>query len=612
MFKTVRNKLLVLSMSVFAFAVGAFCFASEDALTAALAEASPVTEAGNFEVKEGASIRIVENAASGIRWKVSVSQAYHDYVSSLGTVKYHTLIDNVPVVEKDAASTQVDILCTATPAFNENGVWEYTASIVYDQLKSDFEEAGKTETEVNDLLLQAYGVELYAKAYVEITPASGEKTLKYAQTTGTARSIKGIAMHCVLSEEYTAEDAAFNSISTYAGEELEVVTTETAYNVGITNMYSESDGAGSVTSETALAAGDYDVYVGARRIETVTLSSDGAATVTLPELFALSDMAGKDVDLRFVDANDKVTVVPFRYATKVIDDENDVAYFKVATDSTTFGGYYLLKENITRSSLAQIQHRAAGDVPTKTAGLTGTFDGNGYALSSFITQGGLFGFINGGTVKNLALKNWTCQAVTGWGAVPLAMGIKNATIDNCYFETASLAVTAENRQAGFANYIDSKTKISNTVIYLNYYFGSYAADNAPYGLVTRPNSPGTESVYPPYNKVNNANWNMEGVIVRIPKGTKLMNASDGSVYAQNQQAAYDADETSANKKIINGVCYYEKTDTYTYNSKYANYSTAEDKDGFTQGYNKNVWTFTEGSNGFYIKIPEWKSAPVKS
>lgn len=616
MVKTLKNKLLVLFASIIAFTVGAFCCVTNDALTLAFAETTAVTEAGNFEVLEGAAIKIgAENQASGIRWQVSVSKDYHDYVSSLGSVEYHTLVDNVPVEEKGATTTQVDILCTAAPTFNADGVWEYYASIVYDQLQKELEDAGKSPEEVNALLLKAYEVELYAKAYVKVTPTSGEPAIKYATTTGTARSIKGVAMHCVLSEEYTAEDDAFNSISTYAGEELEVVTTEKAYNVGITNMYSEVDGTGSVTTETTLTTGSYDVYVGARRIDTVTLDSDSTAAVTIPTLYGLSDMAGKDVELRFVDANNKVTVVPFRYATKVIATEEDVRYFDQDTTTVSYDGYYLLKNSIAFAGNAgtdKIVQPTATAYGTQKSGLTGTFDGNGFTLSGFYSQGGLFGQIVGGTVKNLAMTDWNCLYVNYWGAYPLGQKLRGATVDNCYISTANLALTDNARTGGFASYIDAETKISNSVIKLNYYFGSLSVEEANYGFI----SGGNDKAY--NTNADFVDWNMEGVFVIMSSGcNKLVKGADISVYAQNQQTTYENDETSENKKMIDGVCLYNQSYTTNDLTNYSNFSTEENPDGFTQGYNKNLWKFTKGSASgayanVYIKVPEWNTTPVKS
>ena len=615
MIKTLKNKLLVILSTAFVFAVGACCV-SLDETKWTTADGEPVAEAGNFEVLDGAAIKIsAENQASGIRWTVSVSQAYHVYVSSLGSVEYHTLIDNKAISVKDENSSQLDILCTATPSFNEDGIWEYHASIVYDQLQAELQEAGKTVQEINELLLDAYEVELQAKAYVKITPTSGEPTLKYAQAEDVARSIKGVAMHCVLAEEYTEDDDEYASIATYAGKNLAVATREKAYNVGITNMYSEVDGAGSVTTETTLSTGSYDVYVGARKIDTVTLDSDSTATVAIPTLYGLSDMAGKDVDVRFVSANNNVTVVPFRYATKVIATEADVRYFDQDTTSVSYNGYYLLKNSITFAGDAgtdKIVQPTATAYGTQTSGLTGTFDGNGFTLSKFYSQGGLFGQIVGGTVKNLAMTDWNCLYVNYWGAYPLGQKLRGATVDNCYISTANMALTDNTRTGGFASYIDAETKISNSVIKLNYYFGSVSVEQANYGFI----SGGNDKAY--NTNADFVDWNMEGVFVIMSSGcNKLVKGADISVYAQNQQTTYENDETSENKKMIDGVCLYNQTYTTNDLTNYSNFSTEENPDGFTQGYNKNLWKFTKGSASgayanVYIKVPEWNTTPVKS
>ncbi len=66
----------------------------------------------------------------------------------------------------------------------------------------------------------------------------------------------------------------------------------------------------------------------------------------------------------------------------------------------------------------------------------GTFDGNGYYITGLKinnTEGysvGLFGLVDGGTIKNLGIKNSTILGCGKVGAI--AGSIKNGTIENCY------------------------------------------------------------------------------------------------------------------------------------------------------------------------------------
>ena len=83
------------------------------------------------------------------------------------------------------------------------------------------------------------------------------------------------------------------------------------------------------------------------------------------------------------------------------------------TEADKFDGYYILVKNIdmtgsvfnTQINIKDAFKRLSGTL-LKNYGLTGTFDGNGYAIENYLPVndgGGLFAVINGGTVKNVKI-----------------------------------------------------------------------------------------------------------------------------------------------------------------------------------------------------------------
>ena len=74
-------------------------------------------------------------------------------------------------------------------------------------------------------------------------------------------------------------------------------------------------------------------------------------------------------------------------------------------------------------------------------GLTGTFDGNGHSIEDLYIYGpGIFGIIDGGTVKNVAFKNVKFTGAYGVSKATLAYSMANATLENVYIQTEALTI----------------------------------------------------------------------------------------------------------------------------------------------------------------------------
>ena len=108
--------------------------------------------------------------------------------------------------------------------------------------------------------------------------------------------------------------------------------------------------------------------------------------------------------------------------TKILDEKEDLAIFKMETANSTFSGYYVLANDIDAYGYVHnTPHKDCSAVGV-SGGLTGTFDGRGYSIKNLYFTGtdattglfGLFGLVTNGTVKNVAFKNAAIQSGTGW------------------------------------------------------------------------------------------------------------------------------------------------------------------------------------------------------
>ncbi len=109
-------------------------------------------------------------------------------------------------------------------------------------------------------------------------------------------------------------------------------------------------------------------------------------------------------------------------------------YFVLANDidlGGTIGGTHNLgQKNVIKAGHAELKH-PTGSYSTDV-GFTGTFDGRGHTLSNFTSWlGGMFGYINGGTIKNLAMVG-ACNYWQGQDKNIFADLSKDAKFENLY------------------------------------------------------------------------------------------------------------------------------------------------------------------------------------
>lgn len=207
--------------------------------------------------------------------------------------------------------------------------------------------------------------------------------------------------------------------------------------------------------------------------------------------------------------------------TGIIAKASDLAYFDInvgyysglgsfyAVDESrpmqVWDGYYVLMRSIDAS---EYTHKANGENLTGVGlqysypyGLTGTFDGQGFTVQGMtVGQYGLFGYVDGGTVKNVAFTNvrlnvsenylatlaaWMNEAtlqnvyisiasqgrINKYAAV-VAMGVNNSSLSNCIFEmpeTTTIATTRTCYGSLFGRYNELMKNSKASSRYTNVY-----------------------------------------------------------------------------------------------------------------------------------------------
>ena len=111
----------------------------------------------------------------------------------------------------------------------------------------------------------------------------------------------------------------------------------------------------------------------------------------------------------------------------------EMADFNIFTKAESPNYYYLANDiDATDFAFTESQNNSA-------TGFTGVFEGNGYVISNITTTSkGIFGIVNGGTIRNVAFTNVN---LTGYYPCLFAHSEKgSATLKNIYVEVDSIAV----------------------------------------------------------------------------------------------------------------------------------------------------------------------------
>ena len=210
------------------------------------------------------------------------------------------------------------------------------------------------------------------------------------------------------------------------GDYPEFESVPNVFEVDTTFYFGVEDAQNTLTAEEVFGMGTEDVIVSIKDENGATIAYNNGV-ITLPEGLT----AGTEYTWTVSNGTDKYIINVF-IATNVIrttEDLNKFFNYSEATDYYTTGasGYYVLANNLDASGYTHTH----GMKNSSGQGLTGTFDGRGYTIDGItLTNAGLFGYVKGGTIKNVALTNVNVSSTDE--AYVITQQSAGMTIDNVY------------------------------------------------------------------------------------------------------------------------------------------------------------------------------------
>ncbi|MBE7084284.1 MAG: hypothetical protein E7373_06775 [Clostridiales bacterium] len=318
--------------------------------------------------------------------------------------------------------------------------------------------------------------------------------------------------------------------------------------------------------------------------------------------------------------------------TRIIDEASDLSIFGVYNSTAAkFGdaqyqdGYYVLGNNIDASNYV---HPATGNhlggtnavglygcLGKQKIGLTGTFDGNGYTIHNLsLTRYGLFGFVLGGTIKNVGFENVLFVGPnTGWdggGQTTFAQYIAGGTLENVYVHAEKLSLNP-NLQALLL--CDTHATIMTNCMFVldedvslrSNMTGSYGSLGSMWGYYGYPNkgSDAYANVYvispTPISYVPNTSANGDNSYTVDAENRLLDDGSKNRV--RKGVIRYDSFEDMRNNKNYFSDDQLPKNGYFTFYNDYWDMSsgipvwkTLKDKTGKWESNNENYENFPEG------------------
>lgn len=516
-----------LGLSVLALAlVGAGAWS----LQSPVATSAEVDTSG-FKMENGASVCLAGtdsegNEFHGIRWTTTVTSDFYASASATkssqfgviiaptslftGDLTFDTTLSNgssikrLPITNIDASSEDV----------------KYYSVIDYSELGTDASEA--------------YKLELTARAYVDV---DGDLTTTgdcyYADMKGinTSRSARQVAVSAELAGSVESENMD-RAKEYYGADENVTANADFVKNVGAKGtQYIDMENDTTVDVAITVDGTIEEVLIGSK---SVGYTYEGT-TLKINDLSGI--VCGEQYVTVFTDNG--IVTQPIIGATKVLDGVEDLTMFNAkggygeysvqrGGEDLTYvktywkaeqeqGGYYVLANDIEAEGYKHGSVYAddtkesgldltAGYYNTSTwddaetyeglpIGLTGTFNGMGYAIKDMEIANereGFFGIVNGGTVKNVAFTD-VKSALTEYAYV-VANYLLNATLENVYVKTDEYVADANDdgvaesigfpmkSSAGLAEYYQGHTTMKSCVVEFSLSSqsggnGSYSATN---------------------------------------------------------------------------------------------------------------------------------------
>ncbi len=426
-------------------------------------------ESGSFYMENGAAVSL-NDAFSGIRWGTVVESSWYN-AQETKPVSYGTIVAPTGSFSGELKHTTdlgnqeyMDIAVKYDIDPSESDVTYYSV-VNYNDIVKDYKEANpetaKTDAEI---LASAYKLELTARSYA-VMP---DGTYVYADVTNisTSRSARQVANMADLTGELDKLDSTKQAIGKgyMVGNEYRKETAEGELPAVLDLENPETEVAANITDLAGVGT-NYEVLVGANRVD-ATVSG---TTVTISDC---SYSIEGETWLSVITESGDIYSTPIISATKVIRKAEDLDIFGVGntvsgnySDGRLQDGYYVLGDDIDASEythtkggmgIANNQNQMAQI--SGTYGLMGTFDGRGHTISGLTLEDyGLFGLINGGTVKDVAFENVSLTLNMNY-TYGLASVAQNATFENVYLQVNNLGSVGKVTAVGFASISDSNFK----------------------------------------------------------------------------------------------------------------------------------------------------------
>ncbi len=408
MTKTLKSKVLVV-LTVLFLAAMAFI----GLMQSSTASAEVVSD--GYTIGQGAAVRLVDKS-SGIRFRANVEESFVNGLladNEGATLKFYGKINAV-----GAADSAAKIARIASPVFtdeeNINESAELTVSVIYNNLADNLKKA-------------AYGVDLYAKFYVEVVVGG-----KVVDTVEAAGSTDNYSMRSVANQAYLN----WNENVGYEKEDLleyfsvgKTVNTSSGY-------VSDTAKAEIAFSGAKIAEGStVKVYI-AGKSTTATYENGEFVIASAP----ISGYVNNKTDyLTYFDADGTAYNVKFTYGKEVNAENIDAlchTYNSIETAS-----YLVLTQDIDMSGVTWSQH-----VTGNLTRFYGTFDGAGHTIKNLTLNGtnqagGMFDKLYG-RVCNLVMTDVVAAPGSNIQGVIANVNYSSSSIENVYINIASMGYRA--------------------------------------------------------------------------------------------------------------------------------------------------------------------------
>lgn len=453
-----------LGLSVLALAlVGAGAWSLQSPVTA-----SAEVDMSGFKMENGASVclsgvDVNENEFNGIRWTTTVEPEFYTSAgaslgSEFGVIVAPTKLFTGELTFETTLTNGSQVKKLPVKGIDAGSETKKYYSVI------DYSELGDKS--------EAYKLELTARAYVDVNGDGDYSDCIYADMTGinTSRSARQVAVSAELAGVVEENDMA--KAREYYGEDenvtanVDFVKNTGAKGTQYIDMVSDTTVDVAITVDGTIE----EVLIGSKSVgyeyENGTLTLTGLDDIVCGEQYVT------------VFTDNGIVTKPIIGATKVIDGVEDLTMFNAkgagaTPEGGTFdfayttkyqyveywaeeqeqGGYYVLANDIeaegykhgSRMSYdvaeSEVQYNnatwnGADKYVGYPIGLTGTFNGMGYAIKDMeiaSEREGFFGIVNGGTVKNVAFTDVKSALTTK--AYVVANFLLNATLENVYVKT---------------------------------------------------------------------------------------------------------------------------------------------------------------------------------